>query len=193
MKRQPQILLIAATLAFSWLAMQAVHELGHVAAAIVTGGHLKAVILHPTRLSYTQLSTNPHPLFVAWAGPLIGIVLPLAAFALARFCRLRSSYLFQFFAGFCLIANGAYLAFGSFHGVGDAGDIVRYGSPLWLLWLFGVITIPLGLAMWNRLGPHFGLGPSLGQVDRRDAYAMCVLLAVTIVCELFLSPAAVRI
>src|SRR5690242_1105479 len=133
MKRQHQVLLIAATLAFSWLAMQAVHELGHVAAAIVSGGRVKAVILHPIMLSYTEYSSNPHPLFVSWMGPVVGVVLPLAAFAVARVCRLRTLYLFQFFAGFCLIANGAYLAFGAFGGIGDAGDIARHGSPLLLL------------------------------------------------------------
>jgi len=191
MKRQPQVLLIAATLALSWLAMQAVHELGHVVAAIMSGGRVKAMILHPATLSYTQLAANPYPLFVSWMGPLVGVVLPLAALAIARICRLRRLYLFQFFAGFCLIANDAYLAFGSIHGIGDADDIARHGSPLWLLWLFGVITIPLGLWMWNRLGPHFGLGTNAGQVERADAYIMCALLAIVVLIEILFSPTAV--
>ena len=193
MKRQPQVLLIAATLACSWLAMQAVHELGHVAAATVSGGRVKSVVLHPAAISYTEYSSNPHPLFVSWMGPIVGVVLPLVALAIARWFRWRSSYLFQFFAGFCLIANGAYLAFGSIHGIGDAGDIARHGSPLWLLWLFGVITIPLGLLMWNQLGPHFGLGASAGQVERVDAYSMCALLAMVVVIEILLSPTAGRV
>jgi hypothetical protein len=193
MKRQPQVLLIVATLACSWLAMQAVHELGHIAAAAVSGGRVKAVILHPATLSYTQLAANPHPLFVSWMGPIVGVVLPLAALAIARMCRLRNLYLFQFFAGFCLIANGAYLAFGSLNGIGDADDIMRHGSPLWLLWLFGVITIPLGLLMWNRLGPYFGLGAKAGQVERADAYIMCALLAIIVLIEILLSPTAVRV
>jgi hypothetical protein len=193
MKRQHHVLLIASTLALSWLTMQAVHELGHVAAAIVSGGRVAIVVLHPATISYTQLTSNPHPLFVAWMGPVLGVVLPFVAFVVARMLRLRGWYLFQFFAGFCFIANGAYLAFGSLNGIGDAGDILRHGSPAWLLWLFGATTIPVGLLMWNRLGPHFGFGVSAGQVDRATAYTMFALLVLIAVLEIVLSPNAARI
>src|SRR4051794_31227951 len=137
MKRQHQIVLIASTLIFSWLAMQVVHEFGHIAAGIASGGHIGQVILHPAAVSYTRLTTNPHPLFVAWMGPLAGAALPVIALIVARVLNWRKTYLLQFFAGFCLIANGAYLAFGSFGSIGDAGDVLRYGAPVWLLWLFG--------------------------------------------------------
>ena len=95
MKRQHQVVLIVATLAFSWLAMQAVHELGHVAAAVVSGGRVATVVLHPATISYTQLASNPHPLFVAWMGPIVGVVLPLVAFVdrtLASIARLVLSF-----------------------------------------------------------------------------------------------------
>lgn len=192
MKRQHQLLLIAATLAFSWLAMQAVHEFGHIAAAVASGGRIGEVVLYPTKISYTRLTSNPHPLFVAWMGPVVGVVLPFVAFVVARAFRLRHLYLFQFFAGFCLIANGAYLGFGSLGRIGDAGDIMRHGSPIWLLWLFGVVTIPLGFVLWNGLGPSFGLGPSAGQVDRAAAYLMLVLLVIVTGLELLFSSSAIR-
>jgi hypothetical protein len=188
MKRQHQVLLIASTLALSWLAMQAVHELGHVAAAIVSGGRVAMVVLHPATISYTQLMSNPHPLLVSWMGPVVGVVLPFVAFVVARMLRLRGWYLFQFFAGFCFIANGAYLAFGSLNRIGDAGDILRLASPVWLLWLFGVVTIPIGLMLWDRLGSHFGLGASAGQVDRATAYGVFALLVLVAVLEITLSP-----
>jgi hypothetical protein len=191
MKRQHQLVLIAATLAFSWLAMQAVHEFGHVAAAIASGGQVAEVVLYPTAISYTRLSENPHPLFVAWMGPVVGIVLPLVASAIGRRWRCRGWYLLQFFAGFCLIANGAYLAFGSLNQIGDAGDLVRHGSPAWLLWLFGGITIPVGLWLWDGLGSHFGLGANAGRVERPAAYAMLAGLVAIVALELiFSSPAA---
>jgi hypothetical protein len=192
MKRQHQVVLIVATLVFSWLAMQAVHELGHVAAAVASGGRVATVVLHPATISYTQLLSNPHPLFVAWMGPIIGVVLPFVALVIARVLRLRGWYIVQFFAGFCFIANGAYLAFGSLNGIGDAGDILRQGSPVWLLWLYGVITIPIGISMWNRLGPHFGLGASAGQVDRAVAFTMLALLAAVVMLEILSSPSAAR-
>ena len=189
MKRQHQIVLIAATVAFSWLAMQAVHEFGHIAAAIATGGRVEQVELHPAAISYTRLSQNPHPQFVAWMGPIVGSLLPLAAALVARRLLYRGWYLVQFFAGFCLIANGAYLAFGAFGRIGDAGELLDHGAPAWLLWLFGVITIPIGLWMWDGLGPHFGLGPNRGQVDRTAAYVMLVALVVLVVLEVSFSSA----
>jgi hypothetical protein len=184
MKRQHQCVLIAATLIFSWLAMQAVHELGHVIAAICSGGRISEVILHPATISQTRLSVNPHPLFVAWMGPIVGVVLPVAALLAARRFKLRGWYVLQFFAGFCLITNGAYLAFGSLGQIGDAGDLLRHGAPIMLLWLFGVATIGVGLWMWNGLGSYFGLGESRGKVDPTLAYVMLALTIAFVVIEL---------
>jgi hypothetical protein len=47
MKRLPQILLIVTFIGFSWLAMQVVHEAGHVLLARLTGGEVTKVALHP--------------------------------------------------------------------------------------------------------------------------------------------------
>ena len=41
---------------------------------------------------------------------------------------------------------------------------------MWSLWLFGAASLPLGLYLWNGLGPHFGLGTAAGKVDHRAAY-----------------------
>jgi hypothetical protein len=78
MKRQHLLVLIGSTLAFSWLAMQAVHELGHVVGAMLSGGRVDQVILHPATISQTRLAANPHPQFVAWMGPILGVALPVA-------------------------------------------------------------------------------------------------------------------
>jgi len=99
----------------------------------------------------------------------------LAAAAL----RLRGSFVLRFFAGFCLIANGAYIAAGSFVRIGDSGQMIRHGSPPWQLWLFGALAVPVGLALWHRQGTHFGLGKSGGRVSPGIAYlslAMCLAL-----------------
>ncbi|MCI0333786.1 MAG: M50 family metallopeptidase [Planctomycetes bacterium] len=188
MKRQHQLVLIASTLAFSWLAMQAVHESGHVVGAFLSGGRVDRVVLHPATISQTRLSDNPHPLFVVWMGPIVGVAAPLVAMIAARVCKAPGWYLFQFFAGFCLVANGAYLGFGSLGEIGDAGDMLRYGMPIWLLWLFGLVTLPLGLLLWNHLGPHFGLGTRGGQVSAVAAYTMLGLTVATAALELVLSP-----
>ena len=181
MNRLHQCVLIVATVALSWLAMQAVHELGHVLGATISGGKVAGVILHPATISYTRLAENPNPLLTVWMGPIVGIALPLVAFGIARWAKLPGWYLIQFFAGFCLVANGAYLGFGSFNEVGDAGEMLRHGTPIALLWLFGLITIPIGLWLWNGLGPYFGLGAGRGQVSRVAAFVMLTIL-VTMVC-----------
>jgi hypothetical protein len=183
MKRQHQLVLIGSTLTFSWLAMQAVHELGHVVGSVLSGGQVAQVVLHPAKISQTRLAENPHPQFVAWMGPMFGIALPIASMLVARVVNWRGWYIFQFFAAFCLVANGAYLAFGSIGRIGDAGDLLRHGATPLLLWLFGLITIPTGLWLWNGLGPHFGLGSS-GKVDRGVSFIMLTLAAVLIVLEL---------
>jgi hypothetical protein len=67
--------------------------------------------------------------------------------------------LLRFFSGFCRIANGAYIAVGSVAGIGDAGGMLRHGSPPWLLWAFGIVAVAAGLALWHNRGRNFGLGP----------------------------------
>ncbi|HMP06069.1 MAG TPA: M50 family metallopeptidase, partial [Lacipirellulaceae bacterium] len=151
-----RLLLIAATLAASWLATQAVHEAGHVLAAWATGGQVARVVLHPLEISRTELSANPRPLLVAWAGPLAGVAAPLALWALALHRRWSTAPLMRFFAGFALAANGLYLGLGSLRGMGDAGDLLRHGAPPWQLWLFGAVASAAGLALWHGQGRHFG-------------------------------------
>jgi hypothetical protein len=186
-RRLPQLVLIVSTILGSWLVMQAVHELGHVAGAWLTGGQVARVVLHPLTISRTDLTVNPHPLVVVWAGPLLGCLLPLAAWGMVAALRWPWAYLPRFFAGFCLIANGAYIAAGSFGGVGDAGVMLRHGSPLWCLLAFGAVTVPAGLWLWHRQGPHFGLGEARGRVSVAAAYgclaALLVLIAVGLVVD----------
>ncbi len=183
MSRFTQILLIVTFICFSWLAMQAVHEGGHVLMARVTGGEVIKVALHPLIVSRTDLGANPHPLAVVWAGPHIGSALPLLFFALATVCRLPGVYLFRFFAGFCLVANGVYIGAGWLLADGADPWVMREnGSPTWLLVLFGLLTTPFGLYLWHRQGPHFGLGEVRGNVNKRAALTSATLfLALTAV------------
>ena len=74
-----RFLLIGTYLPFCWLAVQAVHEMGHIVAALATGGTVSQVVLHPLTISRTDLTENPHPLIVAWLGPLVGVAAPLGS------------------------------------------------------------------------------------------------------------------
>jgi hypothetical protein len=129
---------------------------------------------------------NPHPLFTAWGGAGWGIVLPLLIWAIFRRFFPRYSFLAAYFTGFCLIANGAYLAGGSFLSGGgdDANVILQHGGARWQLLLYGIPAIATGLWFWNGLGPHFGLGHARGIVDRSAALGMTGLLLLIIMAEI---------
>ncbi len=145
----------AAAVVVAWFAMQGVHECGHVLAAWLTGGTVERVVLHPFSISRTDVLPNPHPLAVAWGGPVFGVVAPLVALGAIR--RLSSGFkvFLHFFAGFCLIANGAYIGVGSYYSIGDAGDLLRHGAPRWTLIVFGVAAFAAGLWFWHRLNWRF--------------------------------------
>ncbi len=180
MHRCFQALLLFSTAALSWLLMLAAHESGHVLNGWLSGATLDAVHLPLVGFSRTDFAVNPHPLFVAWGGACWGGALPPAIFLAARcFAAKRHLYLLAWFAGFCLIANGAYLFGGAIitGGGDDAGVILQHGGARWQLLGFGVVAVAAGLYLWNGLGPYFGLGPSRGQVDRKAAVAVTVALA----------------
>jgi hypothetical protein len=174
-KRLHQCILIVSVLLGSWLGMQAVHESGHILGALLTGGRVARVVLHPLAISRTDLEYNPRPLFVVWAGPVFGTVLPLALWIVGAGLQMPGAFVLRFFAGFCLIANGAYIAGGSFAGVGDCGEMLRQGSALWQLWLFGTVTVPAGLWLWHGQGSQFGLGSARGRVSAGVVYASFVV------------------
>ena len=183
MKRVEQVILIGSTIVVCWLGMQAVHEFGHVLGAWLSGGRISRVVLYPLTISRTDLAVNPNPLLVVWAGPAFGVMLPLLAWCIVAAARIGGRFVFRFFAGFCLIANGAYIAFGSIDRIGDCGEMLRHGSAIWLLWLFGAVTIPVGLWLWHRQGPNFGLGTAKGKVNRRIAFAMLAICLMMLAIE----------
>ena len=171
MRRFHQVLLIGSTFLVSWLGMQMVHELGHVLGAVFTDGQVKKVVLSPLTISRTDLGRNPQPLVVTWAGPVFGSIAPLLVWGVFALFRFVGAFVMRFFAGFCLIANGAYIGVGSFLRIGDCGELLNHGAELWQLWLFGVLAIPVGFTLWNGQGIHFGLNSSQGEVSRGVTYA----------------------
>ncbi len=172
--------LVATTAAASWLGMMVVHESGHVLAAWLSGGRVANVVLHPLAFSRTDLAENPHPAFVTWAGLMWGMALPVAAWHVARAARWKLAYLLRAFAGFCLIANGAYLASAIIEPIGDAQDLARLGTPLWVMVPIGTAGVISGLAMWNGLGPKFGIGRD-ATIDRAAMIAASASLVALVV------------
>ena len=184
-----QAVLVFSTLLGSWLGMQAAHESGHVIGALLTGGHTATVVLYPLTISHTEMIDNPHPSVVVWAGPLVGVMLPLVLWGLLAVTGVPGEFVARFFAGFCLIANGAYLGVGSLIGAGDCGEMLRHGSPVTVLWVFGAVAAPLGLWLWSGQGSNFGLGDAHGKVSRRVAYGSLVICSLLVLLGLIVDGA----
>jgi hypothetical protein len=169
--------------------MQAAHESGHVVAALLTGSEIATVVLHPLTISHTELIENRNPLVVVWAGPLVGVILPLILWGLLAVTGVPGAFVARFFAGFCLIANGTYLGVGSFFGAGDCGEMLRQGSSVWFLRVFGVVAVPMGFWLWNGQGPNFGLGAAQGKVNHRVAYGSLVIFSLLVLLGLIVDGA----
>ena len=187
MRRFCQFVFAISLVALSWLGMMAVHELGHVLGAAVTGGTVERVVLHPLALSRTDVSPNPHPAIVVWLGPVLGCVLPLSGFMVVPREAIILRNIVRFFAGFCLIGNGAYIAIGSFDRIGDCREMLQTGTPQWVMLLFGTVTIPCGFGLWHSLGSlkQFVDNPSV--VTPRMASVVFGVLLVALVVEHALS------
>jgi hypothetical protein len=188
MQRCLQILLIVSFIAFSWLAFMVVHEFGHALTAWLTGGSVTLMLLHPLQISWTTVAHSSHPQLVAWGGAFWGSLLPVVFLLMARLVRSPGVYLFQFFAGFCLIANGLYLLVDSFGRGGDGGTLIHNGASQWELILFGIIAAPLGFWLWHGLGRYFGLGAARRQVSHQAVAISLSLLVITVVMELLFFP-----
>lgn len=186
MNRLYQLILICSVLIMSWLGMQMIHEAGHVIMLWLTGGKVRQVVLNPLAISRTDFTENPKPLLVVWGGPVVGVMAPMLMLALGKLIRIQGLFVVRFFAGFCLIANGLYLAVGSFDRVGDCGVLLQNGAELWQLWLFGALTVPVGFWLWHGQGQQFGLGKANGNVSRSVALTTFFLsVALIVICSLF--------
>jgi hypothetical protein len=159
--------------------MMLVHECGHVLGALATGGRVRRVVWHPAVISRTDVRPNPHPLIEVWAGPIFGSLAPIAIALVASIPRLRVAYLVWVVAGFCLIANGAYIGIGALRAVGDAEELVAHGSARWQLATFGLLAVSSGFWIWHRVSPRLGFGGTPAEISAKHAY-LTFAVAVTI-------------
>ena len=133
-----------------WWLMMAVHELGHVLGCLLSGATIERVVLWPWTISETVRSGAHAPLIDTWAGPIVGMLLPLGVWLLCA-GRPRLGRWLGGWAGFCLIANGVSLGLGWIDAVGDAGDLMRLGVPACVLATVGTIAVLAGLWCWHAL------------------------------------------
>lgn len=95
---------LAGLLILSWVVMTTTHEFGHLVGGWLGGAKLREYDLFPWRLPYSLHAPDPNPLLTLWAGPVLGVLVPLSVATLFR----REWMLFV--ADFCCLANGVYLA-----------------------------------------------------------------------------------
>lgn len=178
-RRASQIVLIAGLIAFCWPMMMLVHETGHAMGAWATGGQVQRVLWHPLVLSRTDVTPNPSPKIEVWAGPVVGAALPAVLAAMVIALRLKISYLFVAFAGFCLLANGLYVGWGTFDPAGDAHEMIRLGVPRGSMLVFGLVAMLSGLWLLDRVSPMLGFGDRPRRIRTNDV--VWVLTAAAIV------------
>lgn len=132
------LLLIAA-----WCVMVLSHETGHLLGGWLGGGKLQQADLRPWALPHSHFEPDPHPLLTLWAGPILGVLVPLVV---ALLSRQPAAWLI---AHFCLLANGCYLLTAWVDG-GSHLDTTRLlaqgASPLQII-AYCAITIA-----WGYLG-----------------------------------------
>lgn len=177
-----------ALLSLSWLLMMSAHELGHVLAVWVTEGTVTRVVLHPLAFSRTDVLPNPSPLLVVWAGPTIGILLPLLLWLLVKFTVKAAAWLFQFFVTFCLLVNGIYIGLGWTQRIGDAGDMLRLGSERWQLVAYGVACVAAALVCGRGLESKLRPRIAAHDASARVAISLIALLGLTATAMAWLSP-----
>ena len=137
-----------------WLGMLAVHELGHVFAAWCSGATVERVVLLP--ISRTDTSNVECPLFVYGAGAVFGVAFPVFFWWVASRIYRKAAHLFRFFAGFCLVANGAYIGCDfSTAGPTDAGLLMEHGASRLILILFGIVCVFGGIFLWHGQSRFF--------------------------------------
>lgn len=149
-------------LAVAWVVMTVTHECGHVLGGMGCGATLTDFDLAPWRLPYSLHSPDPHPLVTLWAGPLVGIALPLS---LAAIIRKRWSW---FVADFCLLANGSYLALAWLSGDRflDTPRMLDAGANPATIVCYCILTIGTGY-VWFRADCIHYLTPRFAATARR--------------------------
>lgn len=132
-------------LGVSWTVMAWTHEGGHIVGGWLMGGHLQYAELRPWLLPYSHFEPDPQPLVTLWAGPIFGAVVPW------RIALMVPRVHTRFIAGFCLLANGAYLATAAYAGDAllDTTKLLAAGAWSVSIGMYCLITITVGYPMFR--------------------------------------------
>lgn len=129
-----------------WVVMNFAHETGHLIGGWLGGATLRSTELRPWRLAYSLHEPDPHPLLTLWAGPVLGVLMPLV---LAVFSRHRFIW---FLSNFCMLANGIYIAISWITGDRflDSPRLIQEGAWSISLVAYCLFTIVPGYFLFRR-------------------------------------------
>ena len=127
------------------------HECGHIVGGMACGATLTDFDLVPWRMPYSLHSPDPHPLVTLWAGPLLGVAVPLIA---SSIIRKRWAW---FIADFCVIANGGYLALAWLSGDRflDTPRLLAAGAYPASIVVYCILTIGVGYVRFRSDCIHY--------------------------------------
>lgn len=165
-------------LALAFYVMMLVHEFGHVLGAWLVGVPVERFVFHPLAFSRTQTPRSANALWIVWAGPIGGVVIPLLVWLLWWMARLPGLAYARWFAAWCLVANGVYIGAGIVMAEADPGEMLRLGTPRWVMFVFGLVCCVAGAFLWFGQGKHFGVGPNAKPVCWVRALVVSLILAV---------------
>jgi hypothetical protein len=153
-------LTLLGSFAFAYNAAVVLHELGHIAAALIGGGTVRSLLVHPLGTSAVAVAPDPRPLLTAAGGPFLGALGSLAIGTWAR--RHDSAAPLVALGAIGPLASGTGLLVGASFGFGDAVELERGGVPLALSAIAGLLVGAVGACQ---------VRPALGAVGMHRAIA----------------------
>ncbi len=123
-----------------WVVMTFTHETGHMIGGWVGGATLTDFDIAPWRLPFSLHNPDPYPLLTLWAGPVLGVLVPVIVAILVRH---RWTI---FIADFCMLANGCYLMLAWFAGDRflDTPRLLDSGASPIAIAVYCALTIGIG-------------------------------------------------
>ncbi len=135
------------------------HELGHACAAWLTGGGVRAIIIHPFGWNWTQyvFGSISNYEFATWGGIGFGVAFAAAISLLALLKRSPWLQPLHMLGPVALAMNGVYYATSLIKPVGDPVSLIRYGHSQYLMGGIGVGLLVLSLLWAIAIQPLVGL------------------------------------
>ena len=123
--------------------MTITHECGHIVGGWLGGGTLRHAELRPWRLPHSMFQPDPRPLLTLWAGPIIGVLVPLAIALIVR-----RGWVW-FIANFCALANGCYLAMAWISGDRFLDTPRLLDAGAWPISIVGYCLLTIGIGYYR--------------------------------------------